>query len=158
MESKVRKVSGDILFQLVTESLNENRNAIFTVTGNSMWPFIGHGRDQVEVAPVKYNELKKGDIVLFKTPKGAYILHRIMKLTETGMITAGDGNTYIDGEFPITSVIARITKIIRKGKTLHCDSLPWSFIFTLWRIAFPIRPFLLKTILFFCKLRKKIKD
>ncbi len=158
MENKVKKVPTEVLFQLVGESLKENRNAIFTVTGNSMWPFIGHERDQVEVSPVKCSELKKGDIILFKTPKGVYILHRIMKLTEKGMITAGDGNTYIDGEFPRTCVLAKVIKIIRKGKTLHCESLPWSFIFTLWRIAFPIRPFLLKTILFFCRLRKKIKD
>ncbi len=158
MERKVKRVPAEILFQVIGESLKENQNAIFTVTGNSMWPFIGHGRDQVEVAPVKCSELKKGDIVLFKTQRGAYILHRIMKLTDKGMITAGDGNTYIDGEFPRTSALAKVTKIIRKGKTLNCHSLTWKFIFAMWRITFPIRPFLLKTILIFCRLRKKIKD
>ena len=158
MERKVKRVPAEILFQIIGESLKENQNAVFTVTGNSMWPFIGHGRDQVEVAPVKYDELKKGDIVLFKTQRGAYILHRIMKLTDKGMITAGDGNTYIDGEFPRTSALAKVTKIIRKGKALNCHSLTWRFIFAIWRITFPIRPFLLKTILIFCRLRKKIKD
>ena len=158
MKNNIKEIPVELFFQLVNDSLKENKNAIFTVTGNSMWPFIGHGRDQVEVVPIKLSELKKGDIVLFKTPGGAYILHRIMKLTKEGIITSGDGNTYIDGEFSRSSVLARVSKIIRKGKTLRCESLSWRIIFTLWRVSFPIRPFLLKTILVFCRIRKKIKD
>ena len=35
MDKKVKKVPTEVLFQLIGESLKENRNAIFTVTGNN---------------------------------------------------------------------------------------------------------------------------
>ena len=42
-----------------------------------MWPFICHGRDRVVLSSCTPDQLKVGDIVLFQTPLGNYMLHRI---------------------------------------------------------------------------------
>ncbi|MGM9889487.1 MAG: S24/S26 family peptidase, partial [Floccifex porci] len=63
-------VSDQELFSVIGEVLAEQRQALFVVTGMSMWPFICHGRDKVIVEKVDSEKLKKGDIILLQTPLG----------------------------------------------------------------------------------------
>lgn len=59
MEEK-RWISSKALFTAMEALLAEDRQAVFTVTGMSMWPFLCHGRDQVIVKRCSPNNLKKG--------------------------------------------------------------------------------------------------
>ena len=51
------------LFENVRLLLHEGYSASFTVTGKSMWPLLGHGRDQVILESCAGKALKKGDII-----------------------------------------------------------------------------------------------
>lgn len=126
------------------ELLEEDKRASFTVTGMSMWPFICHGRDQVILESCEPESLRKGDIILFQTCLGNYMLHRITKKTKDGFETTGDGNCFRDGMFPYSCVKAKVIKIIRKGKEIDCSSDIWQFIFRFWMMLFPIRKWILK--------------
>lgn len=45
MTEEKRWISAKLLFSAISEQLAENRQAAFTVTGMSMWPFICQMRD-----------------------------------------------------------------------------------------------------------------
>lgn len=144
MKEEKRWISSEALFSAIEELLAGGRQAVFTVTGMSMWPFLCHGRDQVVVERCAPHALKKGDIVLLKTQFGSYLLHRITKVTASQIVTTGDGNCFRDGAFSRAAVQARVVRLIRKGRSIDCASFLWKLIFRLWMLLFPARPFLLR--------------
>lgn len=144
MTEEKRWISPEDLFGAIEELLAENRQAVFTVTGMSMWPFLCHGRDQVVVERCDVGQLKNCDVVLFRTTKGKYILHRITAIGPDWFESTGDGNCYRDGRFPRSEVRARACTFIRKGRWIPCDAIRWRAVFWLWGILFPIRSGLLR--------------
>lgn len=136
-------ISSEALFSAVEELLDEKQKAVFIITGMSMWPFLCHGRDQVIVKKCDFDHLKKGDVILFQTPFGNYILHRITSLTSEYFETTGDGNCFRDGQFPISCIKAQVSSFIRKEKIISCDSALWKIIFKTWELLFPVRRYLL---------------
>lgn len=146
MKEEKRLISSEALFSAIGELLAEDRQAVFVVTGMSMWPFLCHGRDQVVVERCDQTRLKRGDVVLFQTVLGNYILHRITRLDSEFFESTGDGNCFRDGRFPRTCIKARVRSFIRKGKTIPCDSPVWRAVFALWGALFPVRRFLLRAL------------
>ena len=144
MTEEKRWISSEALFSAVKELLAEHRQAVFTVTGMSMWPFLCHGRDQVVVEYCDPETIKKGDIILFQTLLGKYLLHRVVRLDGRQFETAGDGNCFRDGWIDRSCVCARVTKLIRNGKTIDCGSLRWKAVFRFWMGLFPVRRVLLR--------------
>lgn len=146
-------ISSEILFSAIKEQLAAGRQAAFTVTGMSMWPFLCHGRDQAIVGRVERKDLRKGDVVLYQTPEGKYILHRITGLKENTFQTTGDGNLFRDREMPYESVAARMESAVRKGRKISCGSIKWRLPARIWRGLFPVRRILLPLLKLLSRLR-----
>lgn len=155
MKQENQWISPDILFPSIQELLAEGRQAVFTVTGMSMWPFLCHGRDQVIVSQGEAKMLQRGDVILFQTPLGNYMLHRITALRDGMFETTGDGNIFRDGWFPISCVRARVTEFVRKGKRIRCGSLRWKLVFRLWMLLYPVRPLLLRVLVSISRLKNR---
>lgn len=147
MQEKSGVVSERQLFPLIEEELRQRRKVRFTVSGNSMWPWIIHNRDSVLLEKTDVNTLKKGDIILFRTEQGHHVLHRITGVTRVGFITTGDGNLHRDGLVPFDAVLARAAAIHRKDRVISCDSLGWRLLSRFWMLTFPVRAFEQKMIL-----------
>ena len=146
------------LFSIIQPILNEGKNAVFYVSGMSMWPFICHNRDSVIITKPNPDKLKIGDIVLFRVPRTEkYILHRIVHIDniKQQIQTAGDGNTFYDGWFPKTSVVAVVTKIIYKNREIPVSDYKYQFLSTIWRKLFPFRGSLLRLLKKISRLKKK---
>ena len=154
MQEEKRWITSKVLFSAISEQLAENRQAAFTVTGMSMWPFLCHGRDQVIVEKSDGNNLKVGDIVLFRVTDEKYILHRITCLNESFFQTTGDGNLVRDEQMPYNSIIAKVNKIIRNGKTIDCGCRTWTILARIWMLLFPLRRWIFRS--WFC-IRKYIR-
>ena len=133
----------DDLFAAVFQMLQEGYDAEFTVTGNSMWPFLAHGRDCVTLRKADGFPLKKGDIVLLHTEHG-YLLHRITRLKNGMLQTTGDHNCYRDAFVPAGNVVGRVVCFTRKGKQISCSNSLYKLCSWLWQVLFPARPFLLR--------------
>ena len=142
METSTKRISPEILFSAIKEQLAEGREVSFTVTGKSMWPFIINERDSVIIRSCDPEQVKTGDIILFQTPARNYKLHRITSLKNDQFEATGDGNLIRDGWFSRDCIIARVERIIRKGKVIRCDDYFWRFVFSAWMFLYPIRPFL----------------
>ncbi len=145
------------LFDTLLPLLEEGLSAVFTVTGMSMWPFICHGRDQVVVESCNPGDLEKGDVILFQTQLGNYMLHRITGLKTDSFETTGDGNCFRDGWFPKECVKAKVIRIVRKGKTIDCNSPWWRFVFSIWMMLFPVRGILLRALRQIGKFKSRIR-
>lgn len=136
---KKRWITSEDLFGAVAEQLAQNRQASFTVTGMSMWPFLCHGRDQVILAAVAPDDIRKGDILLLRINPNRYLLHRVTKRTAEGIETTGDGNCFRDGFFPYSCVIGRAVTLMRAGQRIDCGAWQWKLAFRCWMLLFPVR-------------------
>jgi signal peptidase I len=85
--------------------------------GSSMFPLIKTG-NIVEIKPVRIEDLKIGDIVLYKSPAGPMVAHRLLKKSlrhgNMRLITKGDSFPwwaieYVDSE----RVLGKLTAITR---------------------------------------------
>lgn len=139
-----KMIPPEVLFAAISEQLACNRQAVFTVTGMSMWPFICHVRDQVIVEAVKQVDLRKGDIVLFQPTEGRFLLHRITWCSEKYFETTGDGNLFRDGRFEYGCIIAKVRSVIRKGRSIDCDEFLWRVLSNIWMCLFPIRKYMFR--------------
>lgn len=139
-----KTIPADILFPMLETILQEGKEVSFTITGNSMWPLLLHGRDSVVLERFDADDLRVGDMVLFRTPLGNYIFHRVSKISGDTFETIGDGNCFKDGFFAKEAIIGRADLVIRKGKKIRCKSFGWRIVFRVWLWLFPIRRSLLR--------------
>ena len=106
--------------------------------GESMRPLIRKGRDRVTIVPVK-RSLKVGDIVLFRSGDGRYVVHRVCALRTDMVCTLGDNCSFNDGWIPREDVWGLVVKMERNGRTCVLDS-KWSRAFgRLWMATLPLR-------------------
>lgn len=99
--------------------------------GVSMWPMIRNGIDTVLIEPVD-GRLRKYDIPLYKDNIGRYVIHRIIKVTDTGYVILGDG--LHEKEFDITdkNIIGVVTGFFRKEKFIPCTSKGYMLYVKIW--------------------------
>ena len=69
----------------------------FVVESGSMQPTIQVGSLSFVNKNIKYNDIKENDIIAFKSPNGAKVTHRVIKITTEGFETKGDSNNKSDG-------------------------------------------------------------
>ena len=136
------------LFAAIDQLLQDGYDAEFTVTGNSMWPMLAHGRDSVTIRKPGDFPIKKGDVVLLQTERG-YLLHRVTRLKNGMLQTTGDYNCYRDDYVTAQCVLGTVVCFTRKGKQVSCTDPFYRVCSWLWRLLFPLRPLLLRLLAFF---------
>ncbi len=82
-----------------------------------MRPMLKTRRDTI-VVRAKAERLKPLDVALYMRGD-AYILHRVLKVTESGYIIRGD-NCYYDEVVPEEDVIGVLTEFFRKKEHYYC--------------------------------------
>ena len=132
------------LFGAAEQLLQDGYDASFTVTGNSMWPFLAHGRDQVTLHALGDRPVKTGDILLFCPEEERYLLHRVLHTRGGVFRTAGDSNCFFDGTFSVNCVIGRVTAFSRKGRPVSCEGIAYRLCSRVWMWLFPVRRPLLR--------------
>ncbi len=91
----------------------------YNYIGPSMYPTLRVG-DGLVVMPYQGRPIKKGDLVVFKSPQdGKQVVHRVIRITERGIQTRGDNNRLPDPyELKPTDILGRVVKVRRGGRTL----------------------------------------
>lgn len=109
------------------------------VSGNSMNPFLIHGRDTVWLSRLT-RPPRRGDILLYRRQNGDYILHRVWKTGGNGCTMVGDGQTVPEPGIRADQIIAIVTAAERKGKRMAPGSFWWEFFEKIWIRVVPLRP------------------
>ena len=145
MERHQRVMQPEILLEEYRHLLNdENITALpLVISGNSMSPFLVHGRDTVYLSRLD-RPAKRGDVLLYKRESGAYILHRVYKVEKDSYTMVGDAQIQLEQGIRQDQIIAIMTSALRKGKLQKKGSFWWEFFEKLWIRIIPLRPMLTK--------------
>lgn len=120
--------------------ISEGKTVSLTVKGHSMNPFLVHLRDTITLEGWKDKGLKKGMVALVRDIHGNYLIHRIIKVTDTSVYLMGDGNVGQVEKAEKPDVIAIMKSITRKGRyTYPCSGIIWKAYSWFWMSITPLR-------------------
>lgn len=119
----------------------QGQTAVLEITGDSMRPTLKPGRDAVVLAPLESWPPKKGDILLFHTPRaqGGYSLHRVYSVKPEGPVMNGDAQQWTEGPVAREQVVAQAIALLRKGQPVDVQRRGYRAYVWLWRWTRPIR-------------------
>ena len=127
---------------VLRELLAQGQSVSLTVTGESMSPFLRHGRDQNRLAAVTAPP-QRGDMVFFRRRNGQYIMHRVLRRMPDGNYAIiGDGQQQVESPIAPEQIFAVVTQVCRKGVWLGPESFWWRFFAGPWLTLLPLRPLL----------------
>ena len=135
------------------------------ISGNSMSPFLIHGRDTVYLSRIE-RPVRRGDVILYRRDNGAYILHRVYAVEAPGRDAAGqasdaagfsgvadasgapapvrytmvgDAQSVLEPGIRRDQMIAIMTAADRKGRRQEPGSFWWEFFEKVWIRMVPVR-------------------
>lgn len=103
------------------------------VTGYSMLPLLGYGRDVIVLRRVDQKEAIVGRVAMFRSTDRHIIVHRVVALEGDEVIFQGDGNPYQRERCLRNEVIGVVEEVIREdGRTVSCTTQTWRLRERLW--------------------------
>ncbi len=145
MAQHTRVMPAEILLEEYRQLLQDEKITALplVISGNSMVPFLVHGRDTVYLSRLS-RPVKKGDVLLYRRDSGAYILHRVYRIDKDSYTMVGDAQTQLETGVRQDQIIAVMTSALRKGKLQKPGCLWWEFFEKLWINMLPLRPAVVK--------------
>lgn len=107
----------DDIIPVMLEAFENDKTFTFPVNGRSMSPFLKKD-DLVTVS--KCDEIKKGDVILFKRTLGGYVLHRVKRVKNDEIVVYGDRQLNYE-TLDRSQVIAIMVSKNRNGKEISLD-------------------------------------
>ena len=86
------------------------------ITSGSLWPVLNEG-DLVFIEGVKRDDIKMGDIVVWRNPQG-FTIHRVVLLDADTLVTKGDANFTEDKPVAYSDVVGRTAKVFGSNARL----------------------------------------
>lgn len=116
----------NIFFAEAAEVLREGKSVRLHVDGQSMYPFIHGGKDEIEVVPYD----GKTPLDLWCCPfyqwEGNYMIHRFIGMNGNNCRMLGDGNLFRIEEVPQEEIIGILQTIYHPdGSTQDCRDPRW---------------------------------
>lgn len=127
-----KTIETEKLVAIITELFRNNKQAVITVTGNSMAPLFYHKKSRVTLVPVTADEIKKYDILLFRKRNGKYALHRAVNVKPNTVDFCGDAETEIEKGIKKENVIAKVSEFYRKKKIVSVNNLFYKIYSVIW--------------------------
>ncbi len=113
--------------------------------GRSMRPLLEDRRDYIDLIAVKDDtEIKKNDVIFYKSLDGLYVLHRIISVAENGYFPNGDANLCLEPLLDRKNIYLKAIGFIRKGKYISICSIRYRLYSGIWTGLFSHRAFLLR--------------
>lgn len=141
MKTQTKIVRPEVLLEEYRRLLREDPSIDalpLVISGNSMSPFLIHGRDTVYLSRLS-RPVRRGDMLLYQRQNGAYILHRVYAVTPEGFTMVGDAQTVLEPGIRQEQIAAIVTRVERKGKTLAPGCFWWEFFEKIWIRILPLR-------------------
>jgi len=119
----VKVIPTEEYFGIVKQQLAMDGSASVRVTGCSMKPFLFPVRDTVVIVPPK--DIAVGDVVLFDTCRGRYILHRVTRVGEKDFDMRGDNTANGEFRLPRALLVGVVSSAYRNGRQIDRGSRAW---------------------------------
>lgn len=126
------------------EYLEQNGELTYTNVGVSMLPMLKQGRDLFTLTRKTEARCCKYDVVLYISPAGDYVLHRIIKVREKDYVILGDN--CLNKEYGITdeNILGVLTRFVHRGKEYSVTHPGYRLYAAIWCAIFPLRKFVKK--------------
>ena len=111
-------------------------------TGYSMYPLVIPGRDRAVLAPFirQRDQVRKGDVLLFRRKHSILVLHRVCRVGADGVYFVGDNQKEVEGPIPYNQIVGKATAFVRKGRRISVGRPMYRILTGLWLWLRPIRP------------------
>lgn len=136
---RVKTVPTESLMEMIRLQLEMGGRANLTVTGSSMLPMLRENWDSVILAPA-HRELVPGDIALYRSGKGSYILHRVIRVEKDNYLFCGDNQAQLE-TVPKDRVLAVVAEFAKKGKSHKLTEPGYRLYRMLWVKLFCVRKY-----------------
>lgn len=143
MEDKMKVVDTREYMSVFRELTEEGKEVSMVIAGNSMSPFLVHGRDSICFKKPE-RALRKGDMVFYERKNGQFVMHRICKIKNEKYYLVGDAQQNIEGPLKREQIFAIVTRVRRKGKWLKPGDFWWEFFSRVWIRVIPLRYVILR--------------
>lgn len=94
-------------------------DSYFTVASSSMYPVLKPG-DKITVESVDHNDIRVGQVIVFKAESDKMIVHRVVKKKGFIFITAGDSLRKFDNPIHIYDVLGVVKDLDVKTPLSKC--------------------------------------
>ena len=143
-EGGVLSISNKYLIEIIRDVTARGRMFRFEAPGFSMSPFI-RDRDIITIAPYQRSSCGIGAVLAFVRPgTGQLIVHRVVAAAGDGWRMKGDNNPEEDGVIPHDSIIGKVIRVERAGKSIRQGLGPERFIIALLSrrnlLSYPLYP------------------
>lgn len=139
-----KTISIQELAPLIKEQVDEGKQVMLTISGNSMLPFMIDQETILTLEAIK-RPLKRKDIVFYQNNHGQYLLHRILHAPKNNLIIRGDALQKKE-VLARNQMIAMVTSFKQGNKVTNVGSFWYRFKVSIWLVLAPIRPLLMKII------------
>ncbi len=123
----------------IEELLEQGKEIQIPTIGSSMCPTFYSGRDQVILKKAMPDQLKKGDVVLYRRENSILVLHRICKIDSAGFYMVGDNQSEVEGPIKAEQIKGILTAFIRKGRLIKVSNPLYCVGTRLWLVLRPVR-------------------
>lgn len=125
------------------EELTRTGRFTYTCSGVSMLPLLRQHKDLFTIEK-KQGRYEKFDVVLYKRPSGAYVLHRVVEVRKKDYVILGDN--CINKEYGIREedILGIMTSFVRNGKEYPVSHKGYRLYAVVWYFLYPLRKILMK--------------
>lgn len=81
----MRLVDNDEYIPVLIGLMEEGKEVSMIISGSSMNPFLIHHRDSILMKKPD-GPVRRGDMVFYQRPSGAYVMHRVHHIDKNGML------------------------------------------------------------------------
>lgn len=145
------------MYTTFEEELERSGKLAYTNVGVSMLPLIRQGKDVMVIE--KADTYRPLDAVLFRrkgvTGRGAYVLHRILKIMPDGRYWIV-GDNCVSGELvDRENILGLLTGVSRNGKLIKNTDFRYRAYVRLWCAPYPVRFFILRALRLARRVRRR---
>ena len=104
----------------IEKALAENGSVLEVPVGHSMKPMLCDRKDAIVIS--RADRLPRcGEVILFRTPSGKCVLHRVVGIRSGGLVTRGDNCAFSDGVIPRERVLGILDGFYKGEKYVDCN-------------------------------------
>ncbi len=139
------------------EYLEEHGELTYTNVGVSMLPLIKQGRDMFTLTKKTEERCKKYDVMLYRRPPNAYVLHRVVEVRADDYVILGDNCLNKEYGIKDEDILGVMTRFVRKGKEYSVTNKGYKLYSRLWYAIYPLRRFMKRLRIMLGKIWRKLR-
>lgn len=114
-------------------------------SGQSMYPFLVGGRDEVLLRSAETKKLRRGDITLYSREDGLHVLHRVHHIKNNEYYMLGDAQTGIEGPIARNNIHAVAEAVVWRNTQISCNDFTLRVLIKAWLFLRPLRPIIIQS-------------